>query len=143
MSYMDFDYFTGGAIQFSKAAGGVFKSVENFPRMRILLTNTTVPRDTKTLVGGVKNLLGRLPRSTEAVLDAIGVITEEFMEILKEGGNHAENYGIVGRQMEMNHSLLNALGVGHPQLDLVCAETYKRGMYSKLTGAGTYRLSIA
>lgn len=38
--------------------------------------------------------------------------------------------------MELNHNLLNAMGVGHPTLDQIVAVTKRHGFYSKLTGAG-------
>lgn len=38
--------------------------------------------------------------------------------------------------LRVNHSLLNALGVGHAALDGVCSLTGKHGCASKLTGAG-------
>lgn len=38
--------------------------------------------------------------------------------------------------VEMNHHLLNAIGVGHAQLDRVCALATRFGMKAKLTGAG-------
>ena len=36
----------------------------------------------------------------------------------------------------MNQHLLNAVGVGHPALDRVCAVARERGLTAKLTGAG-------
>ena len=36
----------------------------------------------------------------------------------------------------MNQHSLNLLGVGHPQIDVVCKVTKEFGLSSKLTGAG-------
>lgn len=36
----------------------------------------------------------------------------------------------------MNHSLLNALGVGHPKLELILSISRKYSIFGKLTGAG-------
>ena len=38
--------------------------------------------------------------------------------------------------IDINHHLLNAIGVGHPSLDEVCKITRAQGLHSKLTGAG-------
>lgn len=38
--------------------------------------------------------------------------------------------------IDINHHLLNAIGVGHPSLDEVCKITAAQGLHSKLTGAG-------
>ena len=37
---------------------------------------------------------------------------------------------------QVNHQLLNAIGVGHPSLDTVCAIAMEHGLAAKLTGAG-------
>lgn len=43
----------------------------------------------------------------------------------------------------MNQQLLNAIGVGHPSLDRVCAMAQQFGLSAKLTGAGGGGCAIA
>lgn len=38
--------------------------------------------------------------------------------------------------MDLNHHLLQAMGVSHETLDRICHVTSKHGLHSKLTGAG-------
>jgi len=158
----------GGAVKFNRAASG-FVQVDHFPRFRILLTNTRVPRETKTLVGKVRQLHHRFPLPTQYIFDAIEAIGEEFLQKVVGVGDGSDDENgeeedvdadgsttmttkshhfvkdgmeeghleLVGQLMAMNHGLLCSLGVGHPQLELVCRETKEKGGFiSKLTGAG-------
>ena len=42
----------------------------------------------------------------------------------------------LGELIEVNHSLLCALGVSHPSLNQISEISRKYGLHSKLTGAG-------
>lgn len=145
----------GGAVQFNRAASG-FVQLEAFPPFQILLTNTMVPRETKALVAGVRNLHNRFPLPTQYIFDAIEAISEDFLQrvvgveqeeavdadgsttshFVRKDGGPLDVVEVTGQLMAMNHALLCSLGVGHPQLEVVCRETSTRGFVSKLTGAG-------
>lgn len=77
----------------------------------------------------------KFPEVIKPVLDSIEAISETFWKLLKGG---AEN-NIFPKALElvgMNQSLLNCLGVGHPQLDRVAQVAAAHGLAAKLTGAG-------
>lgn len=77
----------------------------------------------------------KFPEVIKPVLDSIEAISETFWKLLKGG---AEN-NIFPKALElvgMNQSLLNCLGVGHPQLDRVAHVAAAHGLAAKLTGAG-------
>lgn len=56
-----------------------FSALEGFPGLRVLLTNTRVPRETRVLVAGVAERLQQDPCGTGRILDAIGSVTEDFL----------------------------------------------------------------
>lgn len=173
-----------------------FSSVQNFPPLRVLLTNTCVPRETKALVAHVSQLKEKLPGPTIAIMDAMEAVSQEFLSLIQQqhhqcpsqqkGGNGEEEEGregpmtatapaaasrkeeddeektsdkdrrrrssgghegkedivlLTSELIEMAHALLNALGVGHTKLDVICRETHKCGYSSKLTGAGKVTLA--
>ena len=51
-------------------------------------------------------------------------------EKLGEFENHLEAF------IDINHQVLNGLGVGHRSLDLIVQKSAALGLHSKLTGAG-------
>ena len=117
------------------SAGG-FSRVAGFPGLRVLLSNTRVPRETRALVGHVKGLTERLPGPTSALMDALEAISEEFIARVGEGAENPLDLQATGELMSMAHALLGGLGVGHPELDRICQETARWGYSTKLTGAG-------
>ena len=48
--------------------------IENFPQLHVILTNTNVPRSTKILVQGVRDLKEEYPAIIDPILDSIGNI---------------------------------------------------------------------
>ena len=80
----------GGAVAFSRALPvngnkGEMTPLGNFGAMRMLLTNTKVPRDTKTLVAGVGQLKVDKPDFVQGVLGEIKGISERAREVLGGG----------------------------------------------------------
>ena len=64
------------------------------------------------------------------ILDAIGALTLEGVRKLDDPKS-------LGKLMDMNHALLDAVGVGHPALSkLVLAARAAGAFGAKLTGAG-------
>ncbi|NWQ84667.1 KIME kinase, partial [Columbina picui] len=53
------------------------------PTLRILFTNTKVPRSTKVLVAGVKEKILKFPAIMNPVLDSIDAISQECQSVLE------------------------------------------------------------
>jgi mevalonate kinase len=141
----------GGAIRFRS---GQIHHLQSMPNVRILLVNTKVPRSTKKMVAGVRELLTKYPNVVGPVLESIEAISHRAELLLDslsalssssaalsstatESGTEA---AIIHTSLQdlfvVNQHLLNALGVGHVALDRVCAMAQERGLAAKLTGAG-------
>ena len=124
------------------ATGGKhFEPVPTMPSLRVLITNTKVPRSTKELVAGVARLKAAQPQIISHIFDAMAEIASRFLSIpaLPSSATPDERTKMVqtiGELVTMNHHLLNAIGVGHPALDEVVAITKEEGLPTKLTGAG-------
>ncbi|NXH85332.1 KIME kinase, partial [Edolisoma coerulescens] len=108
------------------------------PTLRILLTNTKVPRSTKVLVAGVKEKILKLPAIMNPVLDSIDAISQECQSVLEAmpANPSPEHYPVLEEFFDINQHHLNVLGVGHPSLDRLCQVTASHSLHSKLTGAG-------
>ncbi|KAJ2780167.1 Mevalonate kinase [Coemansia javaensis] len=104
--------------------------------LRVLITNTNVPKSTKALVAGVRALRDAHPAVVDHILDAIHGISATASALFQSPADG----GALERQMSdivrLNHALLSALGVSHPALERVRDITAARHMPSKLTGAG-------
>ncbi|KAM9823314.1 mevalonate kinase [Syngnathus typhle] len=126
----------GGMLRF---LDGRIKLLSRVPLLRILLTNTKVPRSTKVLVARVKDKINMYPSILTSVLDSVDAISSTCEKVLLEMTNEpitGEHYNILEELIDMNQHHLNVMGVGHPALDTVCRVTLARGLHSKLTGAG-------
>ncbi|KAF1447856.1 KIME kinase, partial [Pygoscelis papua] len=108
------------------------------PTLRILLTNTKVPRSTKVLVAGVKEKMLKFPAIMNPVLDSIDAISQECQSVLEAmpANPSPEYYPVLEELFDINQHHLNVIGVGHPSLDRLCRVTASHGLHSKLTGAG-------
>ncbi|XP_062398802.1 mevalonate kinase [Sardina pilchardus] len=118
---------------------GKITPLQRVPTLRILLTNTRVPRSTKTLVAGVKDKINKFPSILNPVLesvDAVSCMCEQTLMEMAKSSPTAEHYATLEELMDINQHHLNVMGVGHPSLDTLCTVTLRRGLHSKLTGAG-------
>ncbi|NXY84967.1 KIME kinase, partial [Alcedo cyanopectus] len=108
------------------------------PMLRILLTNTKVPRSTKALVATAKEKIQKFPAIMTPVLDSIDAISRECQSVLEAMPENPspEHYPVLEELFDINQQQLNVLGVGHPSLDRLCQVTASHGLHSKLTGAG-------
>jgi len=98
--------------------------------LQIVVGNTLVPHSTAKMVEQVGNLKKVHPDIVNPVLDAIGAVT---MAALHNIANPKE----LGRCMDINNSLLEALGVGHPATSRLILASRATGAYgAKITGAG-------
>ncbi|XP_025054233.1 mevalonate kinase isoform X2 [Alligator sinensis] len=125
----------GGALQYQS---GKITPLKRVPTLRILLTNTKVPRSTKILVAGVKDKLLKFPAIMNPVLDSIDAISHECECVLETMAVNPslEHYPVLEELFDINQHHLNVIGVGHSSLDQLCQVTASHGLHSKLTGAG-------
>ncbi|XP_059921662.1 mevalonate kinase isoform X1 [Gadus macrocephalus] len=126
----------GGMLRF---LSGKIIPLSRVPLLRILLTNTKVPRSTKLLVAGVKDKLTKFPSVINPVLDSVDAISCTCEKTLAEMTSEpitGEHYNVLEELIDINQSQLCVLGVGHPSLDTLCRVTLTHGLHSKLTGAG-------
>ncbi|CAK6440448.1 unnamed protein product [Pipistrellus nathusii] len=125
----------GGALRYQQ---GKISPLQRPPALKILLTNTKVPRSTKALVLGVRNRLLKFPEIVAPLLTSMDAISLECERVLGEmaAAPAPEHYLVLEELIDMNQHHLNALGVGHASLDQLCQVTMARGLHSKLTGAG-------
>lgn len=104
------------------------------------MTNTFVPRDTKTLVAGVSAKRLAEPQAVNHILDSIQAISDEARSLL--GGGKPVERAILVKRLEAlikeNHVHLVNLGVSHPSLEMIVAATAQAPfeLATKLTGAG-------
>ncbi|NXO44225.1 KIME kinase, partial [Locustella ochotensis] len=125
----------GGALRYQ---AGKITPLKRVPTLRILLTNTKVPRSTKVLVAGVKEKILKFPAIMNPVLDSIDAISQECQSVLEAmpANPSPEHYPVLEEFFDINQHHLNVLGVGHPSLDKLCQVTASHSLHSKLTGAG-------
>jgi mevalonate kinase len=96
----------------------------------LVIGNTLIAHNTARLVESVAEFRKKNPDICNPVIDAIGAITMESMY-------HLSRPSEIGRLMNMNHALLEVLGVGHPSLSRLVLAARAAGAYgAKMTGAG-------
>jgi mevalonate kinase len=97
---------------------------------QMVIGNSMVSHSTSKMVEKVAELKAKSPGICDPVLDAIGALTMTAM-------HHMTDPNSLGRLMNMNHALLEVLGVGHPALSRLVLSSRAAGAYgAKLTGAG-------
>lgn len=124
---------------FLRYHAGKISPLSRVPTLRILLTNTKVPRSTKLLVSRVKDRINQYPSVMTPVLesvDAVSQICERTLAEMATEGASAEHYSTLEDLIDINQHHLNVLGVGHTSLNTLCQVTLAHGLHSKLTGAG-------
>ncbi|KAK4046828.1 cystathionine beta-lyase [Microbotryomycetes sp. JL201] len=132
----------GGAIAFTKAVkgrSGGLDGLHGFKSIRFLITNTKVPRDTKTLVAGVARRKLEEPDLVNPIMRSIQGIADEARRCLTDTDMPRETQlATLEKLIDENHSHLVSLGVGHASLEAVRAKTLQQpwGLHTKLTGAG-------
>ncbi|KAK7499124.1 hypothetical protein BaRGS_00009671 [Batillaria attramentaria] len=126
----------GGAIRFQKKQ---ITPVEKMPSLRVLLTNTKVPRSTKTLVASVGDRYRKYTAVMSPILDAMEGVAEKCLQVyadLQSNTGSSDAYTQLEELIDINQSLLGAIGVGHATLDKIVLTTARYGLHTKLTGAG-------
>lgn len=111
----------GGALAYVSHPKSI-EHLQGMPPLRLLVTNTKVPKDTKALVAGVRVLYDKMPAVLGPVLAAIEAVSQTFVDTVKSGPPPGETVETrVASLVSINQSLLEALGVGHPALTALCA----------------------
>jgi mevalonate kinase len=126
----------GGVIKF---VSGQVNMLSSLPKLRILLVNTNVSRNTKLLVQKVRDQFIAMPRVVKTLLDAMDDISVTCLETLEEmadKGDTKERYQTLEKLIDYNQKLLEALNVSHPALEDICETVADFGLHAKLTGAG-------
>jgi len=107
-----------------------FKRIDR--ELRFIVINSKEKRSTKDLVAKVRMLRNKYPEIFKSIIDAIGKVVEKGRKALIYGGDEE-----VGYLMNINHGLLESLGVSTPKLNEIVHVTRELGaLGSKLTGAG-------
>ncbi|KAJ1933550.1 Mevalonate kinase, partial [Linderina macrospora] len=130
----------GGFVLYKKGEDKV--DLKSKHALRVLITNTNVPKSTKALVARVRVLRDRHPEIVDGIMESIHGISAKAADLF--GGSDPTAVSIDSKELEsqlqdiirINHGLLSTLGVSHPSLERVRDITSVRGMASKLTGAG-------
>ncbi|KAL7560015.1 hypothetical protein ACA910_013507 [Epithemia clementina (nom. ined.)] len=138
----------------NKISESSMTALESFPTLELLLVHTHVPRSTKALVAGVRQLYNRHKPVIEPILHAMAEIVIEVRDILTSSTiPHADNAPVDSTQqstrtyndeaflelVRLNQDCLRALGVSHPRLDEIdqlIRTKYSQVAAAKLTGAG-------
>jgi mevalonate kinase len=98
--------------------------------MQLVVGDSLVSHSTARMVEQVSELKKNYPNIVDPVLDAIEGVSMSAI-------HHLSNPRELGRYMNMNHALLEVLGVGHPQLAKMVLAARNAGAFgAKITGAG-------
>ncbi|MDD4138150.1 MAG: mevalonate kinase, partial [Methanoregula sp.] len=98
--------------------------------MHLVVGDSMVSHSTSKMVEQVSELKKKHPEIVDPVLDAIQGVSLAAI-------HHLNNPRELGRYMNMNNSLLEVLGVGHPQLARLILASRSAGAFgAKVTGAG-------
>jgi len=98
--------------------------------MHLVIGDSLISHSTARMVEQVGELKNNYPNIVDPVLDAIEGVSMSAIHYLS-------NPRELGRYMNMNHALLEVLGVGHPQLAKMVLAARDAGAFgAKITGAG-------
>jgi mevalonate kinase len=98
--------------------------------LHLVIGDSLVSHSTAKMVELVGEQKKKHPEIVDPILNAIEGVSLSAI-------HHLNNPKELGRYMDMNHALLEALGVGHPQLSKIVLAARAEGAYgAKITGAG-------
>jgi mevalonate kinase len=98
--------------------------------LHLVIGDSLVSHSTAKMVEQVGEQKKRHPEIVDPILDAIEGVSMSAI-------HHLNNPKELGRYMDMNHALLEALGVGHPHLSKIVLVARAEGAFgAKITGAG-------
>jgi len=118
----------GGVIAVSKQK----KQQLSVPDYAIVIGNTNEFSSTRKLVADVAKLKDAYPDIINPIIDNIGDIARQGIGLVQNN-----DYNAIGQLMNVNHGLLDALGVGTCKLSELVYAARNAGAYgAKITGAG-------
>ena len=98
--------------------------------LHLVIGDTLISHNTSQMVEQVSELRKKHPEIVDHILDAIEGVSLNAI-------HHLNNPKELGRYMDLNQALLEALGVGHPALTRLVLAARSAGAFgAKLTGAG-------
>ncbi|MFA5395803.1 MAG: mevalonate kinase [Methanomicrobiales archaeon] len=96
----------------------------------LVIGNTLISHSTARMVAQVSKFRETDPDVVNPILDAIEAVTNRSLHVFQD-------QKALGAYMDINHELLEALGVGHPALTRLVTAARAAGAYgAKITGAG-------
>jgi mevalonate kinase len=131
----------GGAVLYQRmqnpAQPSVRTTMPNLPPIKLLLTNTKVPRLTADLVSNVGRINHEFPKVSGCILNAMEHLTNEAYHYMVRPFFGLPELAKLRELVEINHGLLVSLGVSHPALEKIKIITGEKQIgATKLTGAG-------
>jgi mevalonate kinase len=130
-SPLDTAVSTHGGLVHLKPTGEV-ENLEISGQLPLVVAYTTYRGNTGKLVAGVRHRRDHYPEVVDPILEAMERITLQAREALLEGEEE-----VLGELMNINHGLLDALGVNTPELSRMVYQARSAGaLGSKITGAG-------
>ncbi|ALC41606.1 CG33671 [Drosophila busckii] len=127
----------GGILRFVKGQG--FQPLQIQKPLNILLVDSRVSRSTADIVAKVRHLAEEFPQLIEAIWQACEQLVNSAVPLYESFGNgqdDSQKFEQLERLFQINNDLLKAIGVTHPKLEQIFTIAFKRGFFSKLTGAG-------
>ncbi|XP_011214340.1 uncharacterized protein LOC105233868 [Bactrocera dorsalis] len=127
----------GGMLRFVKGQG--FQSLNIQRPLNIMLVDSRVNRSTADIVAKVRHLWETFPKVIDSIWDACEEIVADAIPLYESFGNAKDDsvkFEKLERLFQINNDLLKAIGVTHPKLEQIFAIAFKRGFFSKITGAG-------
>ena len=122
----------GGLLWYVKGDPPSFDPVETTAPLEIVLGNTGRVADTTAAVAGVRERREQEPGVYIALFEAARTLAEQGGGALAAG-----DIARIGRLMNLNHRLLQAIGVSSPELDELVEIAWREGAPgAKLTGGG-------
>jgi mevalonate kinase len=105
----------------------------DLPQLELVIGYTEKPHDTRSEVQKVQGLYARYPEIIEPIFQSIGAVSDRAVQLIRE-----QNREALGKLMNINHGLLEAVGVGSRELSelVYAARGAGRALGAKITGAG-------
>lgn len=122
----------GGALSFVKQdQKSIIRRFDECPAIKLLITNTRIPRESKVLIRRVYDLQMATPSVYNQLFESISCISKHFRECaeLKQPCD-------LKQLVRLNQHLLRCLDVSHPAIESVCRIADQYDIATKLTGAG-------
>ncbi len=120
----------GGIICYKKDEGASRLDIK--VPIPIVIGNTFIKRNTGQIVDSVRIKRDKFPQLINPLIHVAGDLTGQVIKALKQG-----DLKMVGELMDLNHSLLTAIGVSNKVLDRFIHISKQSGaLGAKITGAG-------